>query len=534
MSAEAASPRATAPVGGNAPTVQAAETLPKALSPVFSRAIWLLVACGLGVRLQQYLHNRSLWLDEAMMALNVLHRSFHQLTEKLTYSLVAPIGWLWLEKLCQLVLGKGELALRLVSVLASAAALLLTAWLAAQVLNRRAQVLAVALVAFHPSLIYYATELKPYATDVAVAVLLWCATFWVLRRAAAARLIVFALAGVLAVWLSHPAVFVLAGIGVTLTAHFAARGAWRRLAAMLAVFSAWGISFIAEYVLALRQSSSNPGLLNTYPFVHFPPRHFANLDEVVRTAFAWQQEPWALALSGVVLFAFLVGAWQMLQRQRLALWLLASPVLVALLASALHHYPVLLRFMLFATPAVLVVAAAGVEAIRQSAAGSAVSAGGILLFLLLLQPLFTTAEYVVRPIEAEEFKAALKYTLAHRHDGDVFYIYCYARHHFEYYQELYGLSGLTVVQGSCFRAGMKNHAFVRNWNFLRDDFSKLQGQKRVWLLFTHDAPVDGLDEKAYALRFLNEEGRLLDAHYENGATAFLYDLNQPPSAAPAR
>ncbi len=531
MSAEAAFPNvAGAP---HPPEWQNQQTDVAPLTPVYSRGVWLLIAAGFAVRLEQYLHNRSLWLDEAMMAENILHRSFHQLAEKLSYSLVAPIGWLWLEKLCQLGFGKGEEALRLVSLLASAGVLLLTPWVAAQVLGRRAQLLATALVAFHPSLIYYATELKPYENDVAVAALLWSVAFAVLRRGSAARMALFALAGAAAVWLSHPAVFVLAGIGGTLAVYCAAQRAWTRLAALLPMFVAWSASFLADYVIALRASSSNPGLLNTYPFLHLPPRHFAQLDELIRVIFGWQQEPWALTLAGVVLFAFLAGCWHMARRQRLGFWLLISPLVVALLASMLHRYPILLRFFLFAAPAVLILAAAGVEALRQISPRT-LPAGCILLVLVLLQPVFTTAEYVVRPIRAEEFKAVLKYALARRQPGDVFYIYCYAQHQFDYYQELYRLNDLNVVRGSCFRAGFKNRAFLHNWNFLRDDFSKLQGQKRVWLLFTHDAPVDGVDEKLYALHFLEEDGTQLDVRYENGATVFLYDLSRPPAAAPAR
>jgi hypothetical protein len=112
-------------------------------------------------------------------------------------------------------------------------------------------------------------------------------------------------------------------------------------------------------------------------------------------------------------------------------------------------------------------------------------------------------------------------------------VYCYAKPHFEYYAEIYKLNTLNVVEGSCSRVRVKNGVFVHNWNFLREDFSKLQGQKRVWVLFTHDTPADGVDEKGLALRILNEEGRQLDVHLERGATVFLYDLSQPPAAAPA-
>jgi hypothetical protein len=504
------------------------EGAPGELRPAYTRAIWALIIAGSAIRIEQYLHNRSLWLDEAMMALNVLHRSFHALTQKLSYELVAPIGWLWLEKLCRLALGKSELALRLVPLLASIVVLALAPWIAAQVLPRRAQILAVALIAFNPALIYYATELKPYVSDAAIAAVIWSLTLLVLRRGSTVALAGYAIAGAAALWVSYSAIFVLAGVGGTLLLWYGSRRDWREVAKLSAVWAAWLGSFAADYLIALARSSSRPNLLSTYPFLHFPPRHFQDIDELLRTVFGWQQEPWALALVGVMLFAFVVGSWHLVKTRPLMFWIFVSPLLIALLVSALHRYPILGRFMLFAVMGVVTVVAAGVEQVRLATRGQGVPVGSILLFLVLLQPVFMSGEYVVQPVEAEEFKAALNYALAHRQPADVFYVYCYAKPHFDYYAELYGLEGLNVVRGSCFRSGLKNHVFTYNWNFLRDDFSKLQGQKRVWVLFTHDAPADGLDEKNYAIRALNEEGRLLDMHLARGATVFLYDLSQPP------
>ena len=37
---------------------------------------WLLVALGISLRLRQYIANRSFWVDEATLALNLTHRNF--------------------------------------------------------------------------------------------------------------------------------------------------------------------------------------------------------------------------------------------------------------------------------------------------------------------------------------------------------------------------------------------------------------------------------------------------------------------------
>jgi hypothetical protein len=90
-----------------------------------SRLIWFSVALGALLRLVQYLRNRSLWLDESSLALNILHRSYSGLLEPLDYHQGAPVGFLMLEKLAVRSLGAGEYALRLAPLVAGLVSLFL-------------------------------------------------------------------------------------------------------------------------------------------------------------------------------------------------------------------------------------------------------------------------------------------------------------------------------------------------------------------------------------------------------------------------
>lgn len=51
---------------------------------------WIIVGSGIGIRLAVCLYKRSLWLDEAMLAVNVLDQSFSQLPHRLEYAVVRP------------------------------------------------------------------------------------------------------------------------------------------------------------------------------------------------------------------------------------------------------------------------------------------------------------------------------------------------------------------------------------------------------------------------------------------------------------
>ena len=73
-------------------------------------AIAILLVLGVVLRIRQYLAGRSLWVDEAMLALNIVNRGFAGMFMPLDYDQGAPIGFLLVEKIFapdQIVLGGG-------------------------------------------------------------------------------------------------------------------------------------------------------------------------------------------------------------------------------------------------------------------------------------------------------------------------------------------------------------------------------------------------------------------------------------------
>lgn len=91
--------------------------------------------------------------------------------------------------------------------------------------------------------------MKPYSTDVLVALALLWAAGRVLDSRPAARW-TLAAAGVVGVWLSMPAIFVAAGVGLTLTLSAWRRGDRPKAALFASVAAAWGASFLAHYLVA--------------------------------------------------------------------------------------------------------------------------------------------------------------------------------------------------------------------------------------------------------------------------------------------
>ncbi len=132
---------------------------------------------GVILRVTQYLINRSLWYDEALLALNILHHPFSETFQPLRYHQGAPIGFLLLEKLAVVLAGKSEMGLRIIPLIAGISALFLFWYVARLYVSPKAVPVALLLFALCPALVYYSSEVKQYSSDVAVTlVLLWMAS----------------------------------------------------------------------------------------------------------------------------------------------------------------------------------------------------------------------------------------------------------------------------------------------------------------------------------------------------------------------
>ena len=87
------------------------------------------IAGGVFVRLVRWSNGGSLNSDELWIAMNLQRRSFLGLRGALDYDQLAPLGWLWLEKLI-LTLGRSDAVLRFPALVAGCAVVGLTAVLA--------------------------------------------------------------------------------------------------------------------------------------------------------------------------------------------------------------------------------------------------------------------------------------------------------------------------------------------------------------------------------------------------------------------
>lgn len=494
------------------------------------------VALGCLLRLAQYLLDRSLWMDEAYLSLNILHRSFAGLCRALDYHQGAPIGFLLLEKSAVHLWGGGEYVLRLLPLLAGIASVVLFYWLARKVLPAKAVPVAVGLFAISPALIYYSAEVKQYSSDAAIAILLYCLTIegskseWKARQTLLAALV-----GAMAIWMSHSSVFVLAGIGITISIALVLRRDWAKLARLSLVGLGWMASLAVCYIVALRKLAGDGELLSYWSanFMPLPLRPVTDFKWLVESFFAFFGTSAGLKFTGLAALVFLGGGISMFRKSAERLFLLMSPAIITVIASVAHKYPFGGRLTLFLVPPVLLLMAEGAEALRSSASASLPAIGAVLITLLFVDPGTYVLQHFAKPntevaqpgiMFPEEIRPVVGYVRNHEKPGDLVYVFYGAQPAFDYYAERDSFPRNNVEIGTA--AGNDPQIY-------ESDLDRLRG-RRVWVVLSHIHGV-GAQESKYVEFYLGRLGPKLDSLSVAGAETYLYDLTNAalPPAAPS-
>ena len=480
-----------------------------------------IILLGVVLRVRQYLTNRSLWYDEALLALNILHHPLKEIFQPLQYHQGAPIGFLLLEKLAVLVAGnagKSELALRMVPLAAGVSALFLFRHVARLFVSARAVMLALALFALCPSLIYYSSEVKQYSSDVTTTLALLWMLFKLVDSPLTPRLLLGCGAmGAGAIWFSHPASFVLAGAGAALVVAALARHQWRRLGQLATAFAAWGTSFLICYFLSLRHLARDQSLWNYWNGA-FPPHPLWSIKTcsfLIDNFYTVFSVPAGLiAVLGAALF--IVGCAQLVRKRPLVFSLFSAPIAVLLLAACLGRYPLEARLLLFLTPILLMAVAEGAIRCAELWQRPSPFLSIVLMALLLGRPAWTASKDLIQPPRLGDFKPALRYVLSRERPGDDWYVYSGSKCQLAYYAELYGLRPRNIRFGASCGDDAACYA---------TDLVPLGG--RTWVLLSHIVIDDGVDEGNVLVGQFSVIGAQLEGYRTRGGRAYLYDLKKP-------
>ncbi len=492
-----------------------------------------LVFLGLVVRTIQYLSNRSLWGDEVDLALNIINRSYSELTQTLDNNQAAPLGFLWLEKLITQLWNDGEYALRLVPFLASIASLVLFYRLVRKYSSALAAPIAIALFACGRYLLYFSTELKPYSSDVAISLLI----FWVLVKAhrqilSSKQILGLACLGSLAIWFSYPSIFMLAGLEGWNLLTIKKRYLRQTLVNRLPIYLSWLVSFGLFYWLTIVNTLSNQDLSASWA-----PRYPSSWVDIVWLLdalgkFFYHPLGFRGITDGIGIFAFVVGCVVCYQTRR-TIWLaLISPFVATIIAAYLHKYPFRDRLVLFLAPLAIMIIAEGIAFLLEKISNLKqissrkrpwlIALSGLLgivcLYSLVFTNLYRASNFIFQPEQKHEIRPVIAYVAEQVQLGGKIYVYEQGNRAFDYYLELNGYQNLDYTKGTV-DFDDKKTTLADKQRRLAIDLQPLQGYP-VWFIVRADSK-----ERQEIRDYLDQVGNRKDLFSQAGAEAYFYELN---------
>lgn len=486
----------------------------------------LVMGIGIAMRVWFYLYNRSMYRDEAALVLNIVGRSFGGLFKPLDNDQGAPIGFLLIEKLAVKLLGGSEYSLRLVPLSASILSLPLFYWLCRKVLTPGGVIMALVVLAMGAKQYDYSADAKQYSTDVLLTVLMLLLGMIAVgdssREVAPSKqgTIALGIAGALAIWFSHPVVFVLGGIGVMVVMEWLGGKPRPDPRPMLIVAAVWAASFAGNYLLVLRRLSHSDFMHSFWAEAEAfapVPKSIAALVWYKETFFESFESPLSMGFVGLCALVFVVGVGRLWRGRKSAALALLLPIVFALAASAFGKYPFKERLILFICPMLAIFIGAGIEYLFQ---GQRRTVGIIALIFLLITPVNKTREFVRKPWLHSDMRKVMSLVAANHQPGDQLYVDEFCYYPYEYYRDRFSLADFPATEVKQNVDGIEGYKRL---------FAPMRG-KRVWVTF-ENAP----QRQEWALMALESMGkRVFEANpFENYVACYdLRDRSANPTSAP--
>jgi len=474
----------------------------------------LFILYGIILRFRQFLFNRSLWFDEAALALNLINRSYTELTKPLDYNQGAPLGFLFVEKLMISLFGPSEFALRLFPLICSITSLLIFFFLVKHILHSYFIPLSLLFISISPNLIYYSSEVKQYSTDVfIILVLAFLAIGIITKGFSFTRLLSFGLLGIISIWFSHPALFLLAGAGLYFLLFSLINIKWEQIPWILTLGLFWLLSFGLVYSISLSSLGENENLVNFWRnyFAPFPPTSVSDIRWYINALNQVFTEVLKIPFPKITLLLSIIGVIALMISNQKILWIILSPLPFLILASAIEKYPIYGRFILFYLPMILIFIVKGFEFISGKFSLRASILVMLIIGILLYPQIPNSINIFLNPITKEEIKPIIEYVCSKKQPGDVVYVYYGSHYAFEFYNKRYHINNYVI--------GVSSRTDPEKYF---EEIDNLPRNKRIWFIFSHVYNGKFGNEEELLVDFINKRWKQTDHITAPGASGYLY------------
>lgn len=482
-------------------------------SKYFEITLRLFIGLGLSLAIFNLFHNRSLWLDEANLALNIVNKSIYELYMPLDMNQVAPIGFLYVEKIFSTIFGSHDWSLRLFPFMMFLLSVPLYILFALKLTNSKSlSLLSCALFTLNPTIIRYSSEVKQYSSDVLVAIMIALCTLTYSNKKNWKGVLLNSIIGAASIWFSNVAIIFLFASGIYLLICNKKFIGY----AVIPIFF-WLMSFFVYYYLFIHGHPTKDFMIKYWSNANaFWPQNLLSLDFYVFSADKIRMIFGPLLSFGgswiITLLFFIIGFLSGLKDKKI-LFFVASPLFVHFLLSYFSLYPFEKRLILYLLPFFIIVIAFGINYIYEYIEKKGIKLS--IYFLLLPVLLQARSAYKILPIEIEEIKKSMQYVNQNISLGDNLYLYYGSTAAFRFYEKKHPKIDeiSSVVKGTANR---------KDWNKYIDEIGVIPGT--TWLLFSHvfwEVNRDGLNEEKYIIKKLKDSGwKVIDNKKFKGSSAY--------------
>ena len=369
------------------------------------------VLVGIGLRLLRLGLNFPMWGDEAFVALNFFDSDFATLTKPLRHYQIAPLGFLWLEKITVLLLGMSEFTLRLTPCLAGIFALLVSFKAAKNSTPPKTALLSLAMIAVSYYPIRHSCEVKPYAFDfLAASLFLWLGSTALKKTATSQPIYLLAIFSPILLFTSFPAAFSAGGVCIALAFHIFQHKKYALITPCLVLICSVLASFLAHYaIIGSNQFHNELAKHQAYWDSTFPPNNLFQLPLWLLKTHAGNLSAYPIGgkdgASSLTLLFFLLGIFKLARNSKFSLLiLLLAPFALNMIAAFMGRYPYggSARVAQHLLPSICILSALGIRSILQLHLFATIRSKAYigLLCCLILLAIFQAGRDVKKPYKS--------------------------------------------------------------------------------------------------------------------------------------
>lgn len=471
----------------------------------------LLVIAALCVRLKVYIENRSLVLDEANLALNIIEKDYKLLWGQLDYEQVAPPLFLIITKIFTALLGNYDFVFRMPVMIAGMASVLLFYSISKNVLKTQiARWYILFMFGFSILIIRYSTEFKQYAFDmIATLLILWMAVHY-RNNITKKKLLLMGVLGIGFIWLSMPIIFVLPAMGLSILLDSVSHKN-KLIPYVVAMGGLWLGSFYLYYKYNLSQNIGSQHLQNFHSiyFINLLP---TTLDEAqsslqsITRIFKATTDKTFVSIAWAML-TLTIGMATLIKRNRVVAIFVILPLVSCLVASHLHMYSLIPRLLLFLIPLILLGMGIGVD--RLWIASNKYLRFAIAVILIITGINTKGYQYLYKPMEYENIKSVAQYLIHNRKEGDLLIVHHDAVPAFRFY---------NMESKNAWK--LKNYRLLtwdKNPREIIESNTKLS---HFYILVSHAFPQQTVDEYIGQVQPI---ATLIDSHVSTEASAYYFE-----------